>query len=66
MWAILEIEPVRLRRWKAFVIQKLHDTWAAGKVQALHDVHLGRDVGIPLAHLTLAHVFFDDHSLCAL
>lgn len=63
VWAILEIEPVRLRRRKALVIQKPHNTWAVGKVQALHDVDLVRDVRIPLAPLTLTHVFFDDHSL---
>lgn len=65
MRAILEIEPVRLCRWKALIIQKPHDSWALRKVQALHDVHFGRDVGIPLARLTLAHVFFDDHLLYA-
>lgn len=63
VWAILEVEPVRLRRWKALVVQKLHNAWAVGKHQALLDVHLGRDVGIPLAPLTLAHIFFDDHPL---
>lgn len=65
MWTILEIKPVRLRRWEALIVQKLHDSRALGKVQALHDIHFGRDVGIPLARLTLAHVFFDDHPLCA-